>query len=589
MLEALYMVAEGARLLDQGNPEKAEKAWRGAVELEPACPAGWSMLTDFFLKEKRTTEAIQALSRWITTCEREAQTLFDLGNRSCVLKQWGQGKQLFEEAERVDASFGSKVNLQLAKIDQVQGRWDQAIQRVNALLKNDPDDLEALRIRFQIWYEISFVPEEEADFRHFIKVKPDMERHSRLLFLLNYLAQTTPEQIYEESLRWNELYAEPLAKEIQPHRNVPDPERRLKVAYVSPDLHVHPIMKLLPAVFEKHDPEHFEIFAYSPDPFQDESTDYVKGQLGQNFVELPVCWKTIADRARADGIDILVDLAGHTMETESYLAFAVKPAPVQVSWMGIVSTTGLRTIDYFIGDAHLPCPGTEHLFTEKVYRLPRAMAAYRPPADPGLAEPPCIQNGYVTFGCFNAPRKVTEEMAKVWAIILHLNPGSKLHFKHKHLEKEIAQRRLRGWFADLGIAMDRLIFEGSSDHTHYLSRYNTVDISLDPYPYGGGTTTFDALWMGVPIVSMRGRLAVSCSGASNLLALGLPVVDTVDGYINYATQLARDMPNMPRIRYEIRERMQRSDLLDEVGLARALEVAYREMWRTWCAEQVGKC
>ena len=585
MLEALHLVADASRLLDKGNPQKAESTWLRAVQIDPRCSLGWMALTEFYESEKRVQDGLRALSRWMATSERTAQTLFNQGSKSCALHNYEQGKPLLLEALQMDASLKIPVEEALAKVDCLQKNWEQAILRCNEILKANPDNLEALRVRFSCWNAISFVPEEVADHRHLLRVKPDVERHSRLLFMLNYLAQTTPEQIYEESVQWSKLYADPLAAEILPHSNRPDPERRLKVAYLSPDLYTHAIMKLLPVVFEKHDHENFEVFAYSLSHRQDEFTEYVQQKFENRFVELPLCRKTIADRVRSDGIDILVDLAGHTMHTDAYLAFATKPAPVQVSWLGVLSTTGLKTMDYFLGDAYIPCPGTEHLFTEKAYRLPRAGCAYRPPGDPGVSDPPCIKNGYITFGCYNAPRKVTVEVAKVWSIILHLNPGSKLHFKYHALDQEIAQRRIRGWFADYGIPMDRLMFEGDSPPLVYLARYGEIDISLDPFPYHGGTTTLDALWMGVPVVSLSGRLTVSCSGVSNLTALGLPVAKTIEEYVAQANQLARDMPHTPNMRREIRARMLQSDLLDEQGLVRALETAYREMWRTWCAQR----
>lgn len=583
-LDALQLAYSGTRFLEQGESENAERAWHEAVRVDAQCALAWSLLTDFYENRDRKKEAVESLRHWIATCERKPETLFMLANRSCALKEYAQGRELAREALRLDSSLKFEVDLLIAKADQLLGDWEHAILTANEILKIDPKNLVALKVRYYAWYCLGWVPEEIADHRRYLELQPDIERHSRLLFMLNYAPDTTPELVYEESVHWSNLYAEPLVPEIKPHRNKPDPERRLKVAYISPDLRTHAIMKLLPAVFEKHDDERFEIFAYSVDTKEDQFTQYVK-ETTKNFVHLPLSRQAIAERVSRDEIDILVDLAGHTMHTDAYLAFATKPAPIQVSWLGILSTTGLRTMDYFVGDAYLPCPGTEHLFTEKVYRLPRPLAAYRPPGDPGLGPPPCLKNGYITFGCFNDPRKITADVAKVWAILLHLNPGAKLILKYQFLEREICQRRIRGWFAEYGISMDRLIFEGKSKAMEYLGRYNTIDIALDPFPYNGGTTTFDTLWMGVPLVSLCGRLAVACSGASNLSALGLPVAKTIDEYISLANQLARDMPNTPRIRQHIREALIKSPLMDEVGLVRALEDAYRDMWRTWCATQ----
>jgi predicted O-linked N-acetylglucosamine transferase (SPINDLY family) len=288
---------------------------------------------------------------------------------------------------------------------------------------------------------------------------------------------------------------------------------------------------------------------------------------------------------KADEIDILVDLAGHTMPLEALFAFALKPAPVQVSWMGVHATTGLTAIDYFLGDAHMPCPGTEHLFSEKVVRLQHAQYCYRPLGDPGLAPSPCFANGHITFGCFNNPRKITREVVKVWSVILHLHRNSKLLLKYAGLDLEMARQRLLQWFAEDGIAADRVVFEDRSRALEYLASFNRIDIALDPFPYNGGTTTLDALWMGVPVVSVRGRLAVNCCGASFLSAVGFPVASTLEQYISLAGDLVKTIPATPGLRQRIRHSLMQSPLMDEPGLMREVEAAYREMWRTWCEQR----
>ncbi len=574
---------KGALYLDRGEVDKAEMIWLEAVKLDPSCSVAWSLLTDLFEQNKRTKEAVETLSRWIATSERSAENLFLLGNRSCTLKQYEQGKRLVKEALELDPSLKVKVGEVLAKASWLQGDWEQTALAINEVLQDDPDNLTALNVACVCWYVLALVPEEVAVQRRLLKLKPDIERHSRLLVQMSYLAETTPEEIYTESVRWSEIYADWLTEKIIPHGNTADPERVLKIGYISPDLNFHALTKVLPSVFENHDSEHFEVYIYSINTKKDEATEYLWSKT-KNYVDVPLNPDVIAQRMRADGIDILVDMGGHTMYGGTFLLFAMKPAPVQVSWLGVLSTTGLRTMDYFIGDAYMPCPGTEHLFTEKVYRLGRNLANYCPPADPGVAPSPYFRNGYITFGCYNNPRKITMEMARVWSILLHLHPDAKLIFKYRFLEREIVQRHLRNWFADCEISGDRLIFEGESEPVEYLAKYANIDIALDPYPYNGGTTTMDALWMGVPIVSLYGRSPVSCSGASLLSAVGLPFAKTIDEYISLANQLVRDIPVSPNIRQQIRAAMLKSPLMDGLGM-RELERAYREMWRTWCATQ----
>ncbi len=378
---------EGALSLDRGEVEKAETMWLEAVKLDPSCSVAWSLLTDLFEKNKRTKEAVETLSRWIATSERSAANLLLLGNRSCTLKQYEQGKKLVKEALELDPSLKVKVGEVIAKANCLQEDWEGALLAADEVLQIDPDNMEALVVRCNCWYPLARVPEEVADQRHILKLDPNIERHSRLLVTISYLAETTPEDIYAESIRWSELYADSLVARMIPQYNSPDPERVLKVGYISPDFNVHALTKVIAPVLENHDSKHFEIFIYSINTKKDESTKYLWSKT-KNYVDVPLDPEAIAQRVRADGIDILVDLGGHTMYGRTFLLFAMKPAPVEVSWLGVLSTTGLRAIDYFIGDACIPHPGTEHLFTEKVYRLGRTIGIYRPPGDPGVAPAP---------------------------------------------------------------------------------------------------------------------------------------------------------------------------------------------------------
>ena len=400
---------------------------------------------------------------------------------------------------------------------------------------------------------------------------------------MNLLPETTPETLYIESRRWNDLYAAPLQSQIRPHKNSPDPDRRIRVGYLSPDLYNHAIMKLLPPVLERYDRSQFEVFVYAVGPNRDGITEDLERQL-EHFVSLPLSCVEIAERVRVDEIDILVDLAGHSMPSAAYLAFAMKPAPIQVSWMGVLSTTGLSTMDYFLGGPHLPYPGTEHLFSETVYRLPQIFACYRPFGGlVTLAPSPYFKRGYITFGCFNHRHKITREAVKLWSTILHLVPGSRLLLKYKGLDNEVIQQRFRRWFTDDGISSERIYFEGVSPGLEYLFSWSNIDIALDPFPHAGSTTTLDALWMGVPVVSLSGRLAVQCSGPSILKPVGFPVPETPEQYVDMALKLAEHIPTEPQIRTRVRSMLRFSPLMDEAGFVQHLEAAYRDMWRTWCA------
>lgn len=257
---------------------------------------------------------------------------------------------------------------------------------------------------------------------------------------------------------------------------------------------------------------------------------------------------------------------------------------MQVSWLGALGTTGMPAIDYSLGDAEMPCPGTEHLFSEKVYRLPRAFCCYRSGGLATVLPAPFLERGYVTFGSFNSPRKITRDVVKLWSAILHLVSGSRLLLKYHLLEEESRQAPLLAWFAEDGIPSQRIFFAGRSRSNDYLLEYGRIDIALDPFPYNGGSTTLDALWMGVPVVTLAGGLPVQRTGACLLTAAGLPdlVAHSPEQYVTTAVFLAQTVPKIPDSRLNLRNALKRSPLMDEIGLVHALEQAYRDMWRTWC-------
>jgi predicted O-linked N-acetylglucosamine transferase (SPINDLY family) len=483
---------------------------------------------------------------------------------------------------QLDPSLEAAVQALLGSMYRNEEKLTEGLAAADRALELDPGYFFAHVVRARCCARLGLMPEACASFRHAVEIDPHPEPHSSLLFQMNTLSETTPETLYAEACRWNSLYAAPLAKQIRPHTNTPDPDRRLKVGYVSPDLYNHAIMKFIPPVVDHHDRSRFEVFVYSVGTKLDAMTEQLRGTV-ENYVSIQGLYADLAERIRADGIDILVDLAGHTMGP-AYLAFALKPAPVQISWIGALSTTGMATMDYFLGDAHVPSPGTEHLFTENVYRLPGSLCCYRPNANIPVAPSPCLQRGYVTFGSFNRHGKITRGVVKLWSAILHLAPGSRLLMKYHNMDQDAVQGKLRGWFLEDGIPRERLMFEGADPPLEYLNAFGGIDIALDPFPYNGGSTTLDTLWMGVPVVTLAGRLAVQCCGASMLSTVGLNdlIAYTPEDYLKAALFLAETVPKMPDLRPNVRQALLSSPLMDEVGHVRSVEAAYREMWRTWC-------
>lgn len=333
-----------------------------------------------------------------------------------------------------------------------------------------------------------------------------------------------------------------------------------------------------------------EVFCYAEVDNADDMTERLKG--------LSDHWRWIvgrrdeeaAEMIRTDGIDILVDLAGHTANNRLPI-FGLKPAPVQVSWLGYPNTTGMKTIDYiFATPGYVPEVQRRHM-TERVYDLPRLPSCYSVPSyAPPVAESPSLAGGAVTFGCFNNITKVTPEAMEAWSRLLETVPGSRLFLKSIALGESRTAAATASAFGKLGVTANRLIIEGPSEHKDYLAAYGRVDIALDPFPYNGGTTTIEALYMGLPLIALRGDRWVSRNGSAILEAMALDeelVADDVDGYLAKAAALATNPQRLAQLRREIRPRFLATGVADPVLLTGEVEAAYRDMWQRWCASRRG--
>jgi protein O-GlcNAc transferase len=610
------LVLQGNGFRRAGDCERAEKLYRRAINLDPRYADAWAELGCCLMEDDRNFPQAAACFRRVLDISPPGESTLREGSQPSssdpalqLLEQivvdrpnWTTGQLTLgcaygrarehdsasvhlATALRLEPLLEAPVECMFAAMHYRDQKWTEAIAAADRALARDPNNLVTHFIRSNSCSALSRMDQAMESNRRALEISPSADYHSILLLRMNYLAEMTPEALYAEACRWNSLYAAPLADRIRPHTNVPDPERRIKVGYVSSDLYNHAVMKFVPQLFEHHDPSRFEVFVYGVGSRSDYMTEDLRRSI-DNYLSIPLAGRELAERVRADGIDILVDLAGHSMGP-SFLAFAEKPTPVQVSWIGILSTTGLSTMDYFLGDPHMPCPGTEHLFSETVYRLP-VLCSYRPFAtDLPVAPSPCLERGYITFGSFNGPRKITRDVVKLWSAILHLVPESRLLLKYHGLEKQTMQDDLRRWFTEDGIPEQRLRFAGAVPPREYLAAYSDIDIALDPFPYNGGSTTLDTLWMGVPVVTLAGRMAVQRCGASLLTAAGLPdlVANTPEEYIKTALFLVQAARNVPDLRRNVRQALQSSPLMDEVGLVRSVEDAYRDMWRAWCASQ----
>ncbi len=404
---------------------------------------------------------------------------------------------------------------------------------------------------------------------------------ANLLFVLALLPGGRPQEVYAEHLAWANSHADPLLAHTQVHRNARDPQRRLRIGYVSADFREHALSYFVEPALARHEREAFEVFCYHGGSVVDEVT--------RRLMQHAEHWSNIADMddaaaaqlIRADGIDILVDVSGHTSGNR-LLLFGRKPAPLQVSFLGYLNTTGMKAIDYRISDSYADPPGvSDCVHTEKLLRLPRTLWCYRPPEDaPPVSELPALRRGHVTFASFNHIAKLNPRVLELWADLLRQVPGSRLLVMA--VPDEGAAARIRRGLA--GIDEDRVSTLGRLGRAGYWQQFAAVDIALDPFPYAGGATTCDTLWMGVPVVTLAGDYGFSRSGVTILANAGLShlIAQTAEDYVGLARGLAGDLGGLFRLRAGMRERLRSSPLTDASAYARDLESAYRDIWRDWC-------
>ena len=362
-------------------------------------------------------------------------------------------------------------------------------------------------------------------------------------------------------------------------RAAPAGAGRLRIGYVSADLRRHPVGWLGAAAIAAHDRARVEVTVYDGQAGGDDLTARLRAAVEHWVPVAGLDDATLARRIAADGIEVLVDLAGHTAGNRLGV-FARRAAPVQVAWLGYVGTTGLPAMDAVLMDADHAPPGSGRLFTERLLRLPRIRFAYEPPPEaPAVAPPPCLASGQVTFGCFNNLAKLNAAVVALWSALLARVPGSRLLLKWRSLADPAVQARLRAGFAAHGIAPDRIACEGAEPHAALLARYGAVDIALDPFPFSGGLTSAEALWMGVPVVTLPGRRAASRQTHAMLRAIGHEAwsAPSPAAFLDIAAALAADPRHLVQARAGLRAAVREGPLGDPAGLAAALEAAYRAL------------
>ena len=575
----------------RGDWNEAIDCYRRAITRNATDPFVHSNHGCLLLDLGRAAEAEESLRTAIRLKPDYAEAHFNLAN---ILRSRGNreaAKAAYGEALRLKPDMAAAL-CNLGDLHKGAVELTRAVECFVAALKADPKSAEAWNNLGETLKEMGRIEEAIGVFQKGLEAHPTHAlMHSNLLLALHYTPAVPPETIFKAHAVWAQRHADPLLPAGKRHANPRDPERRLRVGYVSPDFCAHSVAFFAEPLIREHDRERFEVFCYHAATRSDMVTKRLKG--------LADGWRSLVGMEDAqaaalieqDGIDILVDLTGHTANNRLTL-FARKPAPVQATWLGYPDTTGMRAIDWRLSDAVAEPPGeADRLSAERIVRLPHGFHSYRPPVDVAPpAEPPFRANGHVTFGSFNNTSKVTGEVVRVWSEILKRVSNSRLIVKSAQMGDEETRRRYLNTFVKFGIDAGRVELLARIDAADgHLRAYDRIDVGLDPFPYNGTTTTCEALWMGVPVVTVTGANHVARVGASLLTHCGLTELVASDeaGYIAAAVALAGDPERMTTLRRTMRDRLNAAPLTDYEGFARSVEAAYRSMWRDWVAGASG--
>lgn len=575
----------GAVLHQQGKSAEALTHIEAAVRKQPDNALFHVNLGLVLQGQGRLAEAMTCFQQALCLQPECAEAHYNLGNAWKDQWRWEEAVSHYQQAVRFQPDHALAHN-NLGAALQSQGRLTEAIAHYQTALRLQPNHAAThnnLGLALQAQGRLA---EAMAQYHEALRLEATeqtlREAHDNLLFCMNHDPDATPAELFEEHRQWAAVRA--YQGPVIVHRNPPTPERRLRIGYVSADFRNHPVAWFMGPVLAAHQHDEFQVFCYADVPSPDAAT--VSLQQHASVWRSTISWSD-DDLARCicdDAIDILVDLAGHTAHNRLGV-FARRPAPVQVTYLGYPSTTGLTSIDYRLTDAVADPPGEPTWSTEELVRLPGTFCCFGPP--PNTPEPnalPAISNGRLTFGSLHKLIKLNARVLDLWCRLLHALPDSRMLLAYDVLAGD-TKDFYREQFRQRGIDDGRLdIRQAVAKGQQHFRLYHEIDVVLDTFPWSGHATTCEALWMGVPIVSLRGNRHAGRMTASILTSLGLTdlVANTTDDFVAIGTRLASAQDRLVYLRTNLRSLMRAAPLCDGPGFTRGLENAYRTMWRRWC-------
>lgn len=570
-------------IFNTGQHAESERQARLLLDQYPASGFAWKMLGVFLSAQGK--EAIAALQKAAEHLPDDAETHNNLASALGEIGRYSESAESSRRALKIKPdSAEAHHNLGTAMLRSEQ--FDDAVSSCRRALKIKPDYVNAHINLGAALFGINKLEESELSYRRALQLEPDNAVcHSDLLFLCNNIAKHDAATLFAEHIRFAKQFETPLRISWPTYPHTRDTERCLQVGIVSGDLYNHAVSSFIePVLSHLAGLPLLSLHAY----YNHTIDDAVSQRLQRCFSHWhPISGLSDADLAKkiqSDGIDILIDLSGHTAKNR-LLTFARKPAPVQASWMGYPGTTGLSSMDYYLADRFfLPAGEFDSQFTEKIVRMP-AGATFLPfEGSPPVNTLPALSSGHVTFGSFNRLSKISRSVIALWSQLLRALPDSRMLLGGMPGKEKYDT--LIEWFAQEGIERERLDFHARSGMNRYMELHHQVDICLDTFPYNGGTTTYHALWMGVPTLTLAGSTAAGRSGAAILGHVGLDdfIAHDEKDFVQKGLSLAVNLTALSDIRSELRERFAQSALGQPALIAAGLERALRIMWQRWCAD-----
>ena len=607
-----------------GRLEEACLCNRDAYTIAPESSDVCSSLGNVLLLQENFSEAESIFRHALALPSAPAKAYCDLGNVLQVTGRLDEAIENYRKALAIDPNFAGAYSA-LAGALKNHGQPDAALQAYTRAIELDPLLCQAHNNLGVIFQEVGLLSNSEASFLRALDIKPDFGEASLnlsvtyagqarfdeamicirravallpddpkalscLLFLQNYMNDLPPNRLLDEARLFGALVERKASRIFNEWPNAPQQTRTLRIGFVSADLYEHPVGHFLESVVYEMHKEHshcFELFAYS--------NSFVFDVLSERLKENCTGWRSIrgvcdsmaCEMIRDDQVDILIDLSGHT-HNDRLALFASKPAPIQMTWLGYFATTGVAAIDYLIADPWTLPESFEVCFTEKIVRLPETRLCFTPPKVlVGVNLLPALKNGYITFGCFNTLTKMTDQVVELWSQILKETNNSRLVLRSHLLNDTVVQQKTLERFLVHGIDASRISLEKSVPRREYLAAYNDIDIALDPFPYCGGTTTVEALWMGVPVLTLAGSNFLSRQGVGLLMNSGLPewVASDCEDYVLRAVKHASDYEYLGQLRQGLRKQVLSSAIFDASRFSAYFSDCLRSVWCEWCAKQ----